>query len=197
MRFQYCQVCRLNRSVPIPYFQKFPTIGYPIDNSGELTIATDIMERIRIRYALLSDFLIFYTYTVKDGETPEIIAHKLYGSTEFHWIVLLANNIVDPFYDWPMSQENLTLTIKKKYDTPTQDGLVYAYQTVDHYEDALGNTVDETTFNTLPFSERKVVMIYDAEVAANEAKRQIRLLDKQYVSQIDTEADADLRRAEV
>ena len=148
-----------------------------------------------MRDVLLNNYLIFYTYTVKDGETSETIADKLYGSTQYNWIVLLANNIVDPMYDWPMSQENLINTIHKKYDTPTRDGLVYAYQTVDHYEDSYGNTIDEATFKSLPVSKRKVVMIYDAEVAANDAKRTIRLLDKNYVSQVDQEADQIMKRA--
>lgn len=178
-----------------PYFSKFNTIGYDIDGSGQKIIAISILQRIILREILLNNYLIFYTYTVKDGETPEIIADKLYGSSLYHWIVLLANNIVDPIYDWPMSQENLVITIRKKYDTPTQDGLVYAYQTVDHYEDKWGNPIDETTYKSLPAVNRKVVMIYDAEVAANEAKRTVRLLDKKFVAQVDAEADQIMKRA--
>ena len=178
-----------------PYFEKIPTIGYDIDGSGQKTIAVDILQRIKLRAILLNNYLIFYTYMVKDGETAEIIADKLYGSTQYHWIVILANNIVDPVYDWPMSQENLVITIKKKYDTPSLDGLVYAYQTVDHYEDKWGNPIDETTYRSLPAVERKIVMIYDAEVSANEAKRNIRLLDKKFVSQVNAEADQIMRSA--
>lgn len=178
-----------------PYFQKFSTIGYDISGTGEKTIAINILKRFKMRDILLSNYLIFYTYTVKDGETPEMIADKLYGDAKYHWIVLLANNIIDPIYDWPMSQENLLLTIHKKYDTPTRDGLIYAYQTLDHYEDLHGNVIDSYTFHTLPAAERVSVMIYDAEIAANEAKRPIRLLDKRYVAQIDNEADTIMRLA--
>lgn len=172
-----------------PYFSKFNTIGYDIDGSGQKIIAVNVLQRIKMRDILLNNYLIFYTYTVKDGETPEIIADKLYGSSSYHWIVLLANNIVDPMYDWPMSQEDLVASIRKKYDTSTQDGLVYSYQTIDHYEDSNGNTIDETTYKSLPASQRTVIMIYDALVAANDAKRSIRLLDAKFVSQVDNEAD--------
>lgn len=178
-----------------PFFQKIPTIGYDINGSGEKTLAVDILQRIKMRDILLNDFLIFYTYTVKDGETPEMIADKLYGSAQFHWIVLLANNIVDPFYDWPMSQENLIETIRLKYSTPGIDGLIYAYQTVDHYEDKLGNVIDSVTFHSLPASERKEVRIYDQEVAVNEAKRTVRLLDPHYITQVDNEADSIMKQA--
>jgi hypothetical protein len=178
-----------------PYFKKFPTIGYDIFGNGQKTIAVDILQRIKMRDLLLNNYLIFYTYTVKDGETPEMIADKLYNDSRYHWVVLLANNIVDPIYDWPMSQENLILTIHKKYDTPTRDGLIHAYQTIDHYEDLHGNVIDSYTFHTLPAAERNTVMVFDAEVAANEAKRSIRLLDKKYIAQLDNEADTIMQRA--
>lgn len=181
--------------MPIPYFQKIPVIGYDIDGSGEKILAVDILQRIKIRDILLNNYLIFYTYTVKDGETPEIIAEKLYGNAQYHWIVLLANNIVDPVYDWPMSQDNLINTIHALYDSPHVDGLIYSYQTIDHYEDSYGNTIDEATFLTLPFVKRKQVMIYDQMVADNEAKRQIRLLDPKFVSQVDSQADSLMKRA--
>ena len=181
----------------VPYFHKIPVIGYDIEGSGEKTVAVDILQRIKIRDLLLNNYLIFYTYTIKDGETPELIADKLYGDPGFHWVVLLVNDIIDPIYDWPMSQDNLVETIRKKYGSPTVDGLIHAYQTVDHYEDKYGNTIDSYTYHSLPAAERKEVRIFDAEVAANEAKRQIRLLDKSYIPQVDNEADKIQQRAEV
>lgn len=181
--------------MPNPWFSKMQLIGYDIDGSGEKTLAVDILQRIKFRNVLLNDYLIFYTYVVKDGETPEIIAEKLYGNAQYHWIVLLANNIIDPIYDWPMSQENLINTIHSLYDTPVMDGLIYAYQTVDHYEDSHGNTIDLTSYQKLPVSMRKVVMIYDQMVADNEAKRSIQLLDPKFVTQVDAEADTIQQQA--
>jgi hypothetical protein len=185
----------LNSFVPNPFFSKFQLLGYDINGDGQKTIAVNILQRIKMRDILINDYLVFYTYQIKENDTPEIIADKLYGSSQYHWLVLLANNIVDPVYDWPMNQDDLIATIQKKYSTSIRDGLVYAYQTVDHYEDKWGNPIDETTYLHLPASERSVVMIYDAEVAANEAKRTIRLLDKKFVSQVDNEADQIMKQA--
>jgi hypothetical protein len=33
---------------------------------------------------------------MRDTDTPEIIAHKLYGDPNKYWIILLANQILDP-----------------------------------------------------------------------------------------------------
>jgi len=173
----------------ILFFEKIPLLGYDMDGSGQKRLAVNILERIALTALLQNDYLIFYEYDVKDGETPEIIADKLYGDSRFHWVVLLTNNIVDPYYDWPMSYENLMVTIEQKYATPAHNGLQYSTQTVHHYEDKQGNYIDLTSFNQLPASERKKVMIYDWEMALNESKRRIRLLDASFIDQIDKEAD--------
>lgn len=51
-------------------------------------------------------------YTIKNGETPEIISYNYYGTTDYWWIILLYNNIFDPFYDWPLSETDLEQYVK-------------------------------------------------------------------------------------
>lgn len=172
-----------------PYFAKFPTISYDISGSGQLQTSVDILERIKIRDTLLQNWLIFYEYDVKDGETPELIAAKLYGDSNYHWIILMANNIVDPYYDWPMSYENLVATIRKRYGTPQLDGLLYAYQNIYAYYDNYGNVIDYNSYVALPANMRTAMTVYDWEMAQNETKRRIQLLDASYVDQVDSEAD--------
>lgn len=179
----------------IQFFAKIPTIGYDIDGSGEKRMAVNILQRIKIRDLLKEKWLIYYEYDVKDGETPEMIAHKLYGDTQYHWLVLLANDIVDPYHDWPLSYDNFIETIRKKYTTPQRDGLEVAHQTIHHYEDLKGAWIDETNYMQLPDVERRKVTIYQWEQEENERKRRIRLIDPVYLSQVDLEADAIMKRA--
>ena len=179
----------------IQFFSKIPTIGYDIDGSGEKRLAVNILQRIKIRDLLKETWLIYYEYDVKDGETPEMIAHKLYGSTQYHWVIMLANDIVDPYYDWPMSYDNFIATIRKKYTTDTRDGIEYAHQTIHHYEDLKGTVIDETNYMQLPDAERKKVTLYQWESSENERKRRIRLVAPEYISQLDAEADAIMKRA--
>ena len=183
--------------MPKKYFEKIPFIGYAIDTTGELRIAVDILQRAKIRDVLLDNSLVFYTYDVKDGETPETIASKIYGWTGYHWIVLLTNNIVDPYFDWPMSYQNLIETIRTKYNTPTLDGVIFSQSNIHHYQDNFGNTVDETTYLNLPIANRQAVSFYDWELQENENKRHIKLLDANFVSQIDAEMNDIMKRATV
>ena len=38
--------------------------------------------------------------------TPENIADRYYGDSTLHWIVLLTNNILDPYFDFPLNYRN-------------------------------------------------------------------------------------------
>ena len=178
----------------VSYFAKFPLIGYDINGQGDTQLSVDILQRIKIRDILKQNWLIFYEYDVKDGETAEMIAAKLYGDARYHWIIFLANDIVDPYNDWPLSYDNLIATIRKKYGNALTDGLIYAYETIHHYADMYGNVIDYTTYLTIPANQRTAVTVYDWETSQNEAKRRISLLDASYVDQVDREADNILKQ---
>jgi hypothetical protein len=64
---------------------------------------------------VLSNVSAYLLYTVKDGDTPEILAEKVYGSPEAHWLILYANNIVDPQFDWPLNATNFNRFVVDKY----------------------------------------------------------------------------------
>ena len=180
----------------ITYFAKFPTIAYPsVSANGFVSnvYCRDIMQRAKVRKFLNNNALIFYPYTVCDGETPEIISHRLYGSTNFFWIVLLPNMVLDSNYEWPMSNFNFKASLRQRYSAEGVDGVRYAIQTTHHYEDYNGNIIDLTTFESLPFSQRTLVTIFDYLNGLNEARRSIRVLDKRYAQQVDIEMDKVMR----
>ena len=55
-------------------------------------------------------------YDVLDGETPEIVADKFYNDSFYHWTILIANNILDPRFDWPLSNQELVKFVQRKYN---------------------------------------------------------------------------------
>ena len=106
------------------FFVKFPGLIFDLDiPSGKKLanprIVTDIFKRIAIKKNLQDVSTIFTKYTVKDEDTAEIIAHKLYGSASLHWLVFLPNEIINPFFDWPLSERKLVRFIEKKYPGST------------------------------------------------------------------------------
>lgn len=179
------------------------------DDKGVSTVYTNLLARSSLINNVLSNPLLFYSYDIQDGETPEIIADKYYGDSYRYWMILLANNILDPQWDWPLSSTNFNKYIADKYTS------VDPYTTIHHYEKivtqydsaSLTTTVnkfiiDDITYNELVGSSntysfptstttitvsKNAVTLFEYEVETNEAKRNIKLLRKDLATQIETE----------
>lgn len=97
------------------YFSKFPKIYHSFDDFKTSEQVTNILTRFSLEEKLKENTSIFYEYDIRDGDTPEIIAAKVYNSSERHWIVLMFNDIIDPHYDWPLQYDVLNKYIDAKY----------------------------------------------------------------------------------
>lgn len=91
------------------YFDKVPNINYLGRN------VKDISRRVSFMKRTISNPFVFLPYTVEEGDRPEDIAYYYYGSTDYTWLVYLANNMLDPYHDWPLSQENFDQYLIQKY----------------------------------------------------------------------------------
>jgi len=95
------------------FFQYFDTIVY--DQDGIVQEAVNIVQAVQPANLNLSDFYIFQKYQVQSGEIPESVSYKLYSTTDYFWTILVINNIVNPYLDWPMSDDQVELFTTKKY----------------------------------------------------------------------------------
>ena len=115
------------------YFNYFPVTPYVSNNqTSGVDTATNIIARFSFEKKLKENESSFYKYTIKDSDTPEIIAKKYYEHSERHWIVLLFNDIIDPQYDWPLQYSQFIDYVDAKYtangaaNTTVQIGLEWA-----------------------------------------------------------------------
>ena len=162
------------------YFDAFPVIPY--DSKGDLNYkdVTNLLRRVGMRAKLKSNTLLYDTYNVKEGETPEIIAHKLYGDAELHWVILLVNDITDRYHQWPMSGGQFLDYLNDKYSNP--DG-IHHYETTQTSGDTkvkveVFNEVDDDAYTGLtPITNREF------EEQEQDKRRKIRLLDPSFVEQ--------------
>jgi hypothetical protein len=129
------------------YFKFFPKRLYTFDkNTINQQRVTDILARSTFLKEVSENSSVYFKYSVKESDTPEIIAHKIYGDAFRSWIVLLFNNIIDPKYDFPMKEEVLNAYIQSKYSqTVTQ-----AKSTIHHYN---LNVKKQVISNNTVFSE--------------------------------------------
>jgi hypothetical protein len=92
------------------YFKEFPEFLYDFrygTNETKTTIVRDITRNVRFRKEVLDNIAVYDEYDIVDGETPEIIAEKIYGNPEYHWIIMLANQRYDYLTDFPLPEPEL------------------------------------------------------------------------------------------
>lgn len=97
------------------YFEKFPRILYSQNNGRELNVVPDILRRVKIQEILNTQNVAFDLYDVQNGDTPEILADRVYNDPTLHWVILITNEILDPRFQWPMSEIELRKFAIAKY----------------------------------------------------------------------------------
>ena len=119
------------------YFEKFPYMIYTLDDYASGQIVTDIFRLVAIAQETKSNYTSFDEYDIKDGETPEILADKLYGNPMLHWVILLCNDILDPRFEWPLSNYDLIQYCKDKYHSVRSKNISLSSSTVSSNDPAV------------------------------------------------------------
>lgn len=122
------------------YFENFPIIEY------EGRRVRDISRRASFVRALSNNPYIYYPYTVSEGERAEEVAQFYYGSVDYVWLVYIANNIIDPYHEWPMDPQTFNDYLVDKYTE--ESGEVG--------EDVIDWTRDPNNDNNIIFYVKKV-----------------------------------------
>jgi hypothetical protein len=185
------------------------------------------MARAKILEELQDNALLFYKYSIQEGDTPEIIADKYYEDPYKYWMVLYVNQLMDPLWDWPMDYQIFNDYLIAKYDaeyklavqaetTTATSTYAYVQSTVYRYEKITTTTDLESDLvtvkkNAIDFDDyyalaeststykipavsesseetqvtvsisKNIVYIYDYENDLNESRREIKLLNRDYV----------------
>ena len=158
------------------YFSNFPIIVYDAVGNNNFKLVTNLLKRVGVRAKVKVNTLLFDTYDVKEGETPESIADKLYDDPELHWVILLTNDITDRYHQWPMSSSQFLAFINDKYSD---------VDATHHYEisQTSGDTtikIDVGTVNT-DHPTATLITNFEYEEARQDTLRKVRLLDPAYI----------------
>jgi len=183
------------------YFRYYPQTQYAFAN-GSFTIEKSV-KNISLKTVLKDglsqdDPYAFLRYTISEDEKAEDIADFYYDDPAMSWLVYFANDIVDPYTQWPKTYENFTEYFRKKYASqalPTgTDAIVWGQDTtrtdnIVHWK----NTDDETilispdsyiraqTFNgDFVAGDWTAVRRFDYEMEENENMRNIILVNSSY-----------------
>jgi len=96
------------------YFAEFPYTSYTLPNNTKkflknISLKPEIIEKVK------NERSSFETYTLRDGDTVELVANRLYGDVNLHWAVMVANNMISPYFDFPLSVNQFDEYIFQKY----------------------------------------------------------------------------------
>jgi len=112
------------------YFSNFGSLNYSLDdNDLEFKLIKNPLTRVRVVKDVLENIQIFYQYQMKDSDNPEVIAHKLYDDPNRYWMVMFANNLIDPYYDIPLDYGELDAYVEYTYGS-----IANAQNQIHHYE---------------------------------------------------------------
>lgn len=99
------------------YFKFFPKIEYDINRTGTTQDIVDIYRQVRPIGDRLDEQYSYTTYDVQDGERPDIVSQRLYGTTKYYWTFFVVNDFLHDGYKlWPMSTRMLEDYIEKEFN---------------------------------------------------------------------------------
>lgn len=102
------------------YFTNFPTIGYTVNpDTVKIVKAKNIIARVKFSDYVKQNDSLFFKYSIRDGDRPDTIANTVYNRPDLHWFVLVFNEIINPYHEWPLTQNELELMVDLVYPGTT------------------------------------------------------------------------------
>ena len=141
------------------YFSNFPKILYDIDGTSgrdpNYSTAVNMLIRQKFRDAIKDDITIYYPYVIpEEVKRPDILSYQIYGDVKFTWTIFLANQIFDPYWQWPMDTRTFESYLIGKYGSVEESKLK-----VEYYEKIWQERV-EATGTSDPIPEQTVRIDY-------------------------------------
>ena len=129
------------------YFDKFQAVLY-----GN-TYAVDITERVAVMPSASQVPYAYYKYDISAGQRADQISDSYYNDQFMDWLLYLSNEVIDPYYDWYMTNDKFNDYLTKKYGTTLSNlqDKVYLYRN-NWYN---GDGLSVSGYNALPNSQHR------------------------------------------
>lgn len=164
------------------YFSYFPKGLYDLKGDGNEKLVTNLMKRVKVRSKVLDQASLYDLYDIPEGESPEITSLKHFGSTYYHWVILMTNNITDRFYGWPLSVYEFEQYVNDKYDNPDA---THHYEIDQSSGSTLSNGPSDYSYKIEVNSDTPLAVSVsnrEYEQRIQDQKRQIKLLNPAYLT---------------
>lgn len=183
------------------FLRQLPDLDYPSllndrQGSGDTVRVKNLFRRVRVREDYFSNLVQFTKYKITGDDRPDNVAEKVYGNADLDWIVLISNNIIDIKNEWPMTEYDLNLYLNDKY-SEKELVQIHHYETIEWRDRdnqlilPSGQIVDESFkveylkgTQVVSVSPIRSVSVFEWEISRNEEKRNINLINTEYVGTV-------------
>lgn len=131
------------------FFTQFPKTTYSIESDGIQTDITDIYRYVDVVERSSQNVLAYKIADVFDGERPDNLSQRLYGTPDYYWTFFIANdNLKDGIEAWPKAD----VEVAAYTDLIHKDTAAFRFP----YEiQGEGNTANTFTLAGLPLQDKK------------------------------------------
>lgn len=152
----------------IKYQSLLPKLEYKGMTLADISHRFSLYDNV---HKLSTDYL---KINIVDSDTPERLSLKVYGTQDYWWLICAANNVVDPFYDWLMTDDEIIMYCEKVYG---DDGM----NDIHHYED------DEFNVYEFDASDLNPITNLEHHIHENDKKRRVNIVKPEFLGQLETE----------
>lgn len=163
-------------------FNVYPKVNFKV-NDYDYVRAIDLSYVVKIKDQLKTYRGInYFPYTIQDGERPDSVSSKFFNTPNLDWLILILNNMHSVYDDWPKDSVTMENYIVAKYGSITEANSIVKY-----YYDKDGDVIDQTTYNSLPSTQRSLETNYQYEYRLNLNKSRIKMISESAANKIQSD----------
>lgn len=133
--------------MPERYFEKFPVITYSNNQVVDITKRVTLLDRVS------ENPYVFYPYEISTEERADQFSNRYYEDPYRSWILYLSNKIIDPYYEWYLTDKQFTDLITKKYGSvPDAQQKIKYYR--NNWEVNKNENINSSEYNSLTVAQQ-------------------------------------------
>ena len=127
------------------YFRYVPDFNYVSrlegkKNINDYEVTKNLFKRVKIKSEIFNDLTYFTKYKIVGDDRPDNVSYEVYGTTDYDWLILLSNNIINVGSEWPLTQESFVNYMTRKYGAEENFYKPHHYETVE-VKDSIGRII--------------------------------------------------------
>ena len=144
------------------FFNQFTKTNYSINNDGVQNRIIDLFRYVDVKDKL-ADGATSYSYIdILDGERPDNLSHRLYGTPDYYWTFFILNDeLKDGLGVWPKSYNELASKISNDFSNIAVFNVPTAFDTsIGVISGSVGKGSIKTSAGNLPIEKYKQYLKY-------------------------------------